>query len=877
MWDANVTAQVDSGSKLVETAHRQTIGAELGRIASLFPLRPALVSTGSSALTFNELNECIGRVATSLRADGFGPNARIAVLVEDRRTAIVATVAIACAATAVPLDPRMQEAELRQTIQACGVDAIVLDSADASTRFICESEDLFTWTVESGGSSPLTLKRAHGEPKSQEWGTPNRDSVAFILQSSGTTGRSKLIPFSHGNMLAAAARMQAWFSLSAEDRCLSVAAPYYSHGLKVTVFTPLLTGGSIALPSKPTRIDLEEWFSVLQPTWYSAAPAMHLSILDHASRENAHRPDHRLRFILSGGAPMPPVSASRLEKALGAPFVEHYGLSEAAQMAANLPAPGGNRSGTCGTPWPDTLGIFDEAGRILPAEERGEVWVRGPTLTSGYLNDPDANRASFVDGWFRTGDIGSLDHDGYLTLHGRIKEVINRGGEKISPREIDDLLLTHPAVHEAAAFAVPHARLGEDVAAAVVLAPGCQAHSTELRRFLLKNLTAYKAPRQIFIVKALPKGKTGKIQRSSLTEMFGGQDKADPSPAPPDGSDPMSLETELLGVWRRLLRKETLTIDDDFFDSGGDSLLALEMLTEIDWILDPNHASAFLLEGPTIRKFSKMLAQHKAAASPTLLHFNPMGSRAPLYFFHGDFMDGGLYVYRLARHLSSTQPLTAIPPHDLDGGQNLPLIEAMAEERLKAIIEDNPTGPYFLGGHCNGALVAFEAARLLKKRGHDVRAVFMIDPPTVNARPVMRRLLGMIGASFPSALGWAYKRMVTVEMVRRLPLPTIVAKALKPRQSRPKPLSWEVYTTVMASYSPSRMDLPVIFYSADFDGAAWRSVSSTVTVVQVPGGHSGCVTTHVAELARHIAATIDACSADQGAAQAAAQSASAPG
>ena len=267
----------------------------------------------------------------------------------------------------------------------------------------------------------------------------------------------------------------------------------------MTVFTPLITGGSLAFPASPSSLDVDEWLGALRPTWYSAGPTLHRYMFDKTKSLPNARSIHGLRFVVSGGAPLTQEVREGLSAALGVPVVEHYGSSEAAQISANLPPPAPNRPGTCGIPGKGTVKIVAENGREVSPGEHGEILLGGPTVTSGYLDAPELNRASFVDGWFRTGDIGSLDSDGFLSLHGRKTEMINRGGEKISPAEIDDALQRHPDVAEAAAFAVPHPRLGEDVAAAVVLREGATATPLELREFLLPSLAQFKIPRRIVL------------------------------------------------------------------------------------------------------------------------------------------------------------------------------------------------------------------------------------------------------------------------------------------------------------------------------------------------------------------------------------------
>ena len=490
-----------------------TLGEVIGRLASRFPNQPAIISTTFTPLTYHNLQRQLNDIRRILRSAGLDRDARIGVLMPNGPEAILAIVAIACCCISVPLNPRLSAAEIAQCFDMLCLNAILVPQGSASeAREVAERRGLAIIEAAPIGHGQLGLNivaQFSGVPAIDF--EPDPGSPAFILQTSGTTAQPKLIPFSHRNMLAAAARLQAWFGLTHLDRCLSVSPPYYSHGLKVTVFTPLLTGGSIVVPSNSAVVALDEWLDVLRPTWYSAGPTLHTAVLDKArSIENAQAA-HTLRFVVSGGAPLLNKVQDDLQRILGVPVLEHFGSSEAAQIAANLPPPGPNRPGTCGQPWPDTVVIVGEDGHPLPAGERGEIWVRGPTVISGYLDAPDLNQAAFVDGWFRTGDIGSLDAGGFLHLHGRLNEIINRGGEKISPIEIDDALLRHPSIAEAAAFPVAHPRLGEDIAAAVVLKPDAVITQQGLRYFLRETLAPFKLPRRIHFMERLPKGHTGKI------------------------------------------------------------------------------------------------------------------------------------------------------------------------------------------------------------------------------------------------------------------------------------------------------------------------------------------------------------------------------
>ena len=408
-----------------------------------------------------------------------------------------------------------------------------------------------------------------------------------------------------------------------------------------------------------------------------------------------------------------------LQRILGVPVLEHYGSSEAAQIAANLPPPGPNRPGTCGQPWPDTVAIVGEDGHPLPAGERGEIWVRGPTVISGYLDAPELNQAAFREGWFRTGDIGSLDGDGFLSLHGRLSEIINRGGEKIAPAEIESALLRHPAIAEAAAFAIAHPRLGDDVAAAVIPHPGAQTTPAELRQFLQRELASFKIPRHILFLDQLPKGATGKVQRrrlrESLDELLGHQ-RAMPLPAVDKG--PLDLEAELLILWRRLLKSEAVTVDDDFFASGGDSLLAMEMLIEVERLIGHPVPETILFGAETIRQLAPKIAMQTGTPATPFFQFHAGGDRPPLYFFNGDLVSGHASVRRMVELFGPDYPIISIDPHGLRGEPIPPSIEEMAADRLPLILERQASGPFLPG-------------RQMQRRHGGVRS----SPPADGSRP----------------------------------------------------------------------------------------------------------------------------------------------
>jgi oxalate---CoA ligase len=672
--------------------------------------------------------------------------------------------------------------------------------------------------------------------------------------------------------------------LTPQDCCLSVSPLFYSHGLKVTVFTPLLSGGTVAFPRDSSRFDYMEWFGRLKPTWYSAGPTLHRLVFDQIKSRSGVIADSSLRFVVSGGAPLPRDILDGLQRLLSVPVVEQYGTSEAAVVASNAPQPGRLKPGTCGVPWPDTVRIVSEDGRPVPSGETGEILLGGPSLISGYLDAPELNRASFVGGWFRTGDIGSVDGDGFLTLHGRKNDLINRGGEKISPVEIDEALLRHPAVAEAAAFPVPHPRLGEDIAAAAVLRAGMWASPVELRRFLHGQVTSFKVPRRIVIRDKLPKGATGKVLRRLLTESLKDEPAEFSSPVPPQKVDGKSVDLTIrvTSLWERLLKIAPLSLDDDFFEKGGDSLLAVNMLAELDEMMGEAIPASILLEAPTIRQLAYRLSERSKSGPENLVQINPNGRQQPLVLFHGDYIWGGGYLsLGLTRALGSEQPILVVAPHG--GGEAFPRsIEAMAVERLPLILDAQPEGPYRLCGFCIGGMIAFEAARLLLAAGKEVDVVFMIDSPTINARKSVRLLLSLIklarpllGPAVDRAKGWAWhtsadlQRFWNVSRMRkwttvktRAAKITSLIKSKKVRATTNMPSGGFTkfsdartarYSTMMSNYNPKPLDVRVIYFSVDFGPGKWGSVSRNLEVVKSPGTHllldiphiAGVLSTHL--------------------------------
>jgi acyl-CoA synthetase (AMP-forming)/AMP-acid ligase II len=489
---------------------------------------PAIVGVDRDALTYVALRKLAGSTVAALNALGIGRNDRVAIVLPNGPEMASAFVAIASGATTAPLNPVYTHDEFDFYLSDLDACALVVEKGSQSPAVaaarkrrirvleVCIADGAaageFTLETDTAGAGPA----GHG-------GMADADDIALLLHTSGTTSRPKIVPLRHSNVCASARNIQHTLRLDASDVCLNVMPLFHIHGLMAAVLATLGKGGAVFAAPGFDALRFFGWLGKSDPTWYTAVPTMHQAILTRAARNQAIIAKARLRFIRSSSSSLPPQVLAELEKTFGVPVVEAYAMTEAAhQMTCNQLPPGQRKPGTVGCAAGPEVAIMSESGpELLPAGQTGEVVIRGDNVTMGYENNPPANAECFVAGWFRTGDQGVMDADGFLTITGRLKEIINRGGEKISPREVDDVLMDHAAVQQVVTFAMPHKSLGEDVAAAVVLREGAIADEQAIRAFAAERLAAFKVPRRILVLDEIPKGATGKLQRIGLAEKLG--------------------------------------------------------------------------------------------------------------------------------------------------------------------------------------------------------------------------------------------------------------------------------------------------------------------------------------------------------------------
>ncbi len=478
----------------------------------------ALTAPGEVTASYGELRDTVTRLAGQLRAAGVTSGDRVALVLPNGPATALSFLAAASAGTAAPLNPRYREEELRQSFEELRVGVAI---APAGADGIPETAGVRRLTIEGEGID-LTLAD-NGAPLPVEPGPPPGGSdTAMVLQTSGTTARPKTVPLTHANLAVSAANIVDALALTAADRGLLVMPLFHIHGLVAGLLAPLAAGGAIACPPDFNAFRFFDWLEALQPTWYTAVPTMHQLILGRAERHSDVIAASQLRFVRSSSAPLPPVVLERIEATFGVPMVEAYGMTEAShQMSAQPLPPGTRKAGSVGRATGIEMAILDGQGAELAATIRGEVAIRGASVTAGYEANTEANATAFTNGWFRTGDEGYLDEDGYLFLTGRLKEIINRGGEKVAPREVEEVILRHAAVRQAVCFAVPHEKLGEDVGAAIVLNGEADLGEAAVRDLCAEHLAPFKVPRTVVFVDEIPVGPTGKLQRIGLAERLG--------------------------------------------------------------------------------------------------------------------------------------------------------------------------------------------------------------------------------------------------------------------------------------------------------------------------------------------------------------------
>ena len=881
----------------------------------------ALLAPGRAPITYGHLQWHCEAIAARLNRAGIARGDRVAVVLPNGPELAAAFLAVSMTASCAPLNPGYRASEYEFYLTALAPKALIVeDGEDSPAVGVAEARGIRVIRMRRETDSPsgiFSLDLGEAEVSA----TPmlaEPDDEALVLFTSGTTARPKMVALTHANLAASVENIVASMSLTSRDRSLNVMPLFHVSGIVGVLLASLASGGSVVCTPGFYAPRFFDWCHEFAPSWYFAVPTMHQSVLARAHENPSVLSNLSLRFIRSGAAPLPPQLMNEMERVFEVPVVEGYGLTETSmQVSINPLPPGVRKAGSVGIAGATRVAVLDQDGSLLPSGETGEIAVRGPAVFAGYANDRDASRESFANGWFRTGDRGRLDADGYLYVTGRIKEIIIRGGQKISPREIDEVLGAHPAVAQAVAFAIPDERLGEDIVAAVVLKRSEAVSEHALRSFAAERLADFKVPGRIVFLDEIPIGSTGKVQRREMAARFGIRLETTETLTESPFVGPETATQKLLAeVWRTVLGVEQVGIHDHFLALGGDSLLLAQVISRLRELGGPPITMLTFFERPTVAGLASLIdsesglllsssvsvvqarptpngrgidqptrtstveatpvaASASRGAARSHWPIQPHGARPPLYVV-GSF---NAFV-PLAQRLGPDQPVLGVAVPDELKLQIPYRLEELAASQVDSILEAQANGPYFLAGFSAEGVLAYEVAQQLAAKGHPVELLVMIDSacPSVHDPFVLRMMRNArIHAGHVASGGLQQLRYTATGIWRRFSLRMKIhgwrlGRPIGIPISRPSPR--EPMDVILANVIASRAYVPrpyagrvLLFKRTEeligryrLQDNGWRRVvRGGLEVVNVAGGHLALLAEPgVARVATELAAAMRA-------------------
>jgi acyl-CoA synthetase (AMP-forming)/AMP-acid ligase II/thioesterase domain-containing protein/acyl carrier protein len=829
--------------------------------------RDALVLSGpgQSALSAAGVLSAVRVHNRTLRAMGIHSSDRIAYALPDSAGTALLALSVMSTAVASPINPRLPQAEIENALKNLkAVSVIVPAGVDSPARRAAKALSLHVieFSVHEGSyAGHFDLLAPSIRAASGTDGRPAAESDhALIVQTSGTTGKQKIVALTHRNLLSMMLANCDRLGLTPADRCLGVMPLFHIHGLGAVIVS-LLSGSSIhILP----EFGVQSFYEALRdhkPTWYTAVPTIHQKVLDsvdaHAEIVRQIVATRQLRFIRSGSAPMPAGVPEILERVFNTRYVEACGATEcSAYICSN--SPDDRRIGSVGKPMPgNEVRILGVSGDLLGPGAEGEIIAKGPGVFSGYEGQPELNEQSFYDGFFRTGDLGYYDQDGYFYLTGRLKEQINRAGMKISPREVDDALRQHPAVSAATTFAVKDHALGEEVHAAVILKPGESATALDLQRFLSTRLADYKTPREIHFVTSIPTNSTGKIVRVGLAEKLGVGPRAEEASVPKElPFTPTQLA--IAAIFTRILSQPIDDVNTDFRAAGGDSMQAMDLSLELEKQFGRQIPVSAISNNASIRGLSELLENdgwRPIPATPVVFR-TPREGQPTLFCLPG--VGGNVWCYdAVARLLPDYQPVVGLPLPGTDGLE-APIDDMgrLADRFVESIRSLQPNGPYLLTGYSFGGRAAFEVALRLRAQGQAVANVILIDtagpdwprPLTFRRRVAIhfRRMLDQGPREFVRRA--ISRRKGTFGMMPEEIIDGLLLSHASEARQRDQLRLIEAAATASRTWTARRIDAPVTVLRASHcswldsdvsdESMGWRALSDNrLSVTYVPGSH----------------------------------------
>jgi oxalate---CoA ligase len=732
----------------------------------------AIATSRREPLSYGALNTLIQQNVEFLNQYGFGRNDRIAVVMANGAEMATVCLSIMSCASCVPLNPDYMQPEFSQFLSRLNIKALITDKDETHAAIKAANKqsisiiNVVSEQQQQAGLFSFGFLQKHENRSAPNSGYAQAGDTAIVLLTSGSTSTPKIVPLSHNNISASSVNMVRSLNLSENDVCLNMLPMFHIGALVDLLIAPLSVGSSVVCATSMTSSTFFSYLDEYRPTWYQGVPTMIKDVVDHANRTGLTVSDTSLRLIRSVSSPLSKELMQLCEQLFQIPVIEIYGMTETAGVITSNPLPPAVRKpGSVGIPCGTEIHIIDETGNPVDVELEGEIVVRGDNVTNGYEGDRSSKHDNFVNSWFRTGDQGYLDQDGYLFITGRVKELINRGGEKISPREVDGVLLQHPLIHDAASFPIPHESLGEEVAAVIVLETGADLSKQKLQDYMASELAYFKIPRAICFLDEIPKGPTGKLQRHTLSEICTNINRATHQHDIEVATTPLAIE--LVALWESVLNVSPIGIHDNFFELGGDSLKALTFIDQLEKNIGIHADVSALLDSQTVHEFENYIETHikggnkiisknnipglsdiifeqlKAVMSSwqgkrltmesLIVGRNTLGLKTPLYWC----VNADLEFSQLAKHIGLEQPVYGMRSlyklKDRSHKQNLAIAKYYASE----IIKIQPEGPYLIGGFCEGAKIAFDIAQQLIASHREIKLLCMQEyfvPQKYNGR-----------------------------------------------------------------------------------------------------------------------------------------------
>ena len=565
----------------------------------------AILASDRSPLTYKNFITQIDNTLRTLRSLGINRNDRLAVVLPNGPEMAVSFAAIASAATFAPINPFYRLNEFEHYMRNLNPKGLIVSSeADSPARQAAKKLSIpiidLKPTYDAGAGIFDLIGKQELTPVRDS--SSKQDDIALVLHTSGTTSHQKIVPLTNKNICISGHNIAFTLQLGSYDRCLNVMPLFHIHGLIGAILSSWTAAASVVCTSGFDPLRFFEWMDKFHPTWYTAVPTMHQAVLTHSSINKEIIGSRPLRFIRSCSAPLPKEVMVALEGQFNAPVIESYGMTEAThQITSNPLPPYPRKAGSVGIPVGTNVAIMGEGGTLISNGHIGEIIIRGQNVFNDYENNHSTDQGSFSGGWFCTGDLGRFDNDGYLFITGRIKELINTGGEKISPNEVDEAILKHPAIAQAITFPVPHPTLGENIAAAIVMKENILVSETEIREFVSESLATFKVPSQFIIIDEIPKGSTGKIQRMGLAN------KLAPYLKKIYVAPRNTVENQIADVWKDFLNIDPIGVQDNFYTLGGDSLASVAMLIEIEGRFSFKMDREIFIMTPTIETIANFI------------------------------------------------------------------------------------------------------------------------------------------------------------------------------------------------------------------------------------------------------------------------------